>query len=302
MVEMLLVVSIIGILVGMTFPAISMARERAKYMRAIAFNAQINRDPDALINYNFEAPDYTVKYKGRYRAALYNGAAGCVANGYNPTDYSGILMNMSYVNPNTNPVQSSPEWVSGGGRWKFKNALLFNGTTDYVFIPGTYNTNFDPSKDDFSVAMWVKFNVFSGDQYLFGKSRALTGNNSQYNVNIRANRRIRTCFGGKNKAWTSPLPEVRMWYHVAVVNRAGKAVECYLNGKLMGPTAVSVPSNKMIQAFMNIGAYSNNGKNPFEASAGMRNYFNGFMDEFVMYNRALSAKEIEGHYKMGTPY
>jgi prepilin-type N-terminal cleavage/methylation domain-containing protein len=71
-VEMMVVIAIVGILLGMMVPALGKARARAKYVRWLAFNAQSNRDPDTIINYNFEAMDFQAKINGTYYPVLYS--------------------------------------------------------------------------------------------------------------------------------------------------------------------------------------------------------------------------------------
>jgi len=104
LIEMIVVLSIIGILMGMVVPAMHKAKKRAQYTRWLAFNAVLNRDPDTVINYNFQHQGFKVKYNNGLCEALPNGAIGCMAEGFEPSKYDGIFVN-------------GPEWVRNGGRW-----------------------------------------------------------------------------------------------------------------------------------------------------------------------------------------
>lgn len=296
MIEMFIVISIIGVLLGMMMPALMKAKARAKYVRWLAFNAQNNRDPDTVVNYNFEAIDFQTKINGVYTPTLYNGAQSCNIPGYDSASYNGILSTTA-ANPRTAAL-NLPQWVQGGGRWlHLKNALAFNGSNSYVNVPGIKCLNFDPSSQDFTILMWVKFNTVRRVQSLFGKNNTLTGN-SQYGLYL--NTSLRSRVGNSSLTRTSPAILPSVWYNIALVNKAKVGVRMYVNGTLMtGGTTPALPVKYLAEQDLVLGA-SNNG-----VTAGgvprFSSWFSGFMDEFIIFNRALSDKEILGQYKMGMP-
>jgi len=296
LVEMFIVISIIGVLIGMMMPAFAKAQIRAKYVRWLAFNAQNNRDPDAVINYNFEAVDFQTKVNGVYTPTLYNGALGCNAPGYDSASYNGIL-STTVANPRTAAL-NLPQWVPGGGRWlNLKNALSFNGGNSYVDIPGMKCIDFDPSTQDFTILMWVNFNAVRTVQCLFGKNNTLTGN-SQYDLYLNGSLRSRV--GNSSLTETIPAIQPSTWYNIALVNKAKVGVKMYVNGTLMtGGATPALPLKYLATQDLVLGA-SNNGINA-RGVARFSNWFSGFMDEFVLYNKALSDIEIMGHYRMGMP-
>ena len=295
-VEMLIVVSIIGILMGVLMPAIAKARVRAKYTRWLAFNAQNNRDPDTIINYNFEAMDFQAKIDGVYYPVLYNGAIACKAPEYDPAAYNGVLSTTATTAAAQKIPANYPQWVRGGGRWAgMKNALQFNGTNNFVDIPGTACLNFDPSQNDFTILLWVNFNS-TGTRCLWGKNNNLTVN-SQYDMYLSGTS-ITSRVGNTTLQRTVPAAGLGTWYNIALVNKAKSEVKMYVNGILMsgGTAAPALPSNYLVEKNLLIGC-SRSGA----AGAGKANFFAGRMDEFVMFGRALSDKEIMEHYKVGMP-
>ena len=296
LVEMFIVISIIGVLIGMMMPAYAKAQKRAKYVRWLASNAQNNRDPDTVINYNFEAIDFQTKIDGIYTPTLYNGALACNMPGYDSASYNGIL-STTVTNPRTAAL-NLPQWVQGGGRWlHLKNSLSFNGSNSYVTVPGTKCVSFDPSVQDFTVLMWVNFNTARTVQCLFGKNNTLTGN-SQYDLYLNASLRSRV--GNSNLTRTIPAILPSTWYNIVLVNKAKVGVKMYVNGTLMtGGNTPALPISYQATQDLVLGA-SNNGVNA-KGTPRFSNWFSGFMDEFLIYNKALSDKEIMGHYKMGMP-
>ena len=92
-------------------------------------------------------------------------------------------------------------------------------------------------------------------------------------------------------AASSTAPSTNSWYHVAGTYD-GTQVSIYVNGKLEGSTAVTGA----------IGASSNDlniGSDPSNLQDTGR-YWNGMIDEVEIFNRALSATEIQAIYSAGT--
>jgi prepilin-type N-terminal cleavage/methylation domain-containing protein len=286
LIEMLMVVMVIGILFGMLMPALGKAKVRAKYTRWLGYNSMVSRDPDVIINYNFETMDYKSKVKGVFYPAVFNNAAGCTAAGFDSTHYAGIL----------SPAGSGPTWLRGGGRWlKLKNALLFDGVNDYVEVLGTKLTNFNPSQQDFTIIIWAN-PAIRANQTLCSKTISAT-TNSQYNLYM-ATTGVRARVGNVNIQRTTPPVQVSRWHCIALVSSVKGGMKLFMNGKLMtGGTATNVfPGNYVNNLTLLLGAAHNGNATNFVYR------FRGRMDEFVMYNRALSDKEIFGYYQMGNPY
>ena len=70
LIEMIVVLSIIGVLAGLGVPSLVKAKERARYVRWLSFNNHMNSDPSTVINYNFENTDFKTTYQGVSLPAL----------------------------------------------------------------------------------------------------------------------------------------------------------------------------------------------------------------------------------------
>ncbi len=279
LIELMVVISIMGVLAGLGVPSYLKAKERARYVRWFSFNNQWNSDPSTVINYNFENTDFKTNYNGVSLPALYNSATICDAKNFVQNDYHGILLN-------------GPEWKKGG-RWKTKSCLQFNGRSSFVFVPGTSSIDFDIAKDDFTIETWINLDNLNGSQTFFAKCEWYAI--SQYDAYLTSNR-FEVDVGKGTAAWLSPRPAAGKWFNFVLTSEAGK-FQLYVNGQAMtnkssdgtNPSSVDKTSYPFI-----LGAASITGNT--------RNYFfQGRMDELTVFKRALSPSEIKSFYEMGNP-
>jgi hypothetical protein len=276
--ELILVLSMMGVLAGLGVPSMVKAKEKARYIRWLSYNNQWNSDPATVINYNFENTDFKTNYMGTSFPALYNSTTACDAKGFIQNDYHGIFIN-------------GPEWKRSG-RWN-KNCLQFNGRNSYVAIPGSSSINFDPAKDDFTIETWINLDNLNGSQTFFSKCEWLKV--AQYDAYLTS-KRFEVDVGKGTAAWLSPKPEANKWVNLVLTSEAGN-FQLYLNGQAMTnkSTAGTNPSDveKTSYPFI-LGAASITGNR--------RNYFfQGRMDELTVFRRVLTPGEIKGFYEMGQP-
>jgi hypothetical protein len=169
------------------------------------------------------------------------------------------------------------QWVSG----KRGNAIALDGVNDYVALPaGVVN-----ELADFTIAAWVYweggrnwtriFDFGSGTtHYMFLTPQAANGG-IRFAMNL-------TNGWGDQALTSSPLPS-RQWVHVAVT-LSGRTGTLYVNG-----SAVSTNTQMTHAPFrMRTATQSWIGRSQYPADP----YFNGKIDDFRIYNGALSAAEV----------
>ena len=155
-------------------------------------------------------------------------------------------------------------------------ALSFDGTDDFVAIERS--SVFDlPS---FSISAWI---VPHSTQYFGVVVAKWWDYHNEHNYCLgwdRTSFRICTYING---SWAGPACELLLneWHHV-VGTYDGAAVKLYLNGDLIGTTAIT-GAPLIGQGVVGIGAQL----------PEIKRFFHGIIDDVRIYNRALSAEEIQ---------
>ncbi len=153
----------------------------------------------------------------------------------------------------------------------FYNAMLFSGTSSYVAASST-------GAAVFSISAWVKPNGTQTD----GAGVLSDSDGSDINYRLAWNGGTTTLFGGiySGAAWhntpNSPALSTSSWSHV-VFTFDGTSLTLFVNATRIGSTTWSgTPGHG---STLYLGRYSNI-------------YYDGYLDEVRIYNRALSASEV----------
>ncbi|MBU6389917.1 hypothetical protein KGQ31_00010 [Patescibacteria group bacterium] len=211
-------------------------------------------------------------------------------------DISGNGNNGQMINMSTT---TSP--VAG----KVGQALAFNGTNQYV--NNGYFTNID-NQNALTISAWIKVKSFSDYEAIFSKYASSA--TLRYEVTLAGAGLYGVGTNNKNILWsigngsgssygytTSNLLSANSWFHIVTVyNGSGSTdsdkAKIYINGvqQTVAFSGTAIPS-----AGPNIGNVN--------ATIGERNngsiYWNGSIDDLRVYNRALSAGEVQQLYNMG---
>jgi len=207
------------------------------------------------------------------------------------TTSSGLVAAYSFnEGAGTTVTDSSGNGVSGtlqGASWttagKYGNALSFNGTNSFVDLG---NPSALQLTESMTVEAWVKAAAEPSDD---GQIVAKANESGGWQLKTSPDTGGRT-FGAKisgsssAQKYSNTVPALNTWYHVAsVYNASTRSLDVYVNGVLdSGTLRGTVPTTQILQNVnVNIG----------RRTGGY--YFNGIIDEVRIYNRALSATEIQ---------
>jgi hypothetical protein len=154
-------------------------------------------------------------------------------------------------------------------------AFSFDGVDGYVDVPALTTLNFPAA---FTIGGWVKANSLPGD------IAVLAGMPGSYQMDIRNNGVVTFGNSGLMVDSDSALG-TGDFYHVAATFESG-SVNIYINGVLdkTGTTTTYSGEERSFQ----IGGFGAHGS-----------YFNGLIDDLVVYNRALIPSEISAVYEAG---
>jgi hypothetical protein len=182
---------------------------------------------------------------------------------------------------NTGRIQGPATWVGG----RFGNAFLFDGATNYIDLGRP------PSLLGTGSMTWSAWVFITGNPPDDGQIVALSTDNLGWQFKTSPDTGPRTfavAVGldglSLTQRYSVTVPVLNTWYHVAgIYNADAQTLDIYVNGTLdNGVLRGAVPN---VQAFP-----------PVNVTIGKRDggyYFNGVIDNLRIYNRALSAPEIQ---------
>jgi len=187
-------------------------------------------------------------------------------------------------NGNAGTLLNGTSWTTG----KMGNALLFDGVNDYVVVPNSASLNI--SGKGITLSFWINItNSNNGSDYvIIGKpwiAKSMTYPYYQYAVEFDNNggKALDFMFTDPSGTFIGPFsmtPSLGVWTYVAFTYN-GTVVKGYLDGV----EKLSVAATQSIQA------RGNNLLIGVDGAFGQA--FKGKLDEVRLYNRALTATEIQ---------
>jgi hypothetical protein len=236
------------------------------------------------------------------REALSTALEGNAITTVCPQTYpTGILVNYRY-NGNANDELGVNNGQFNGGAATFVNdrsgnagrAYSLNGTTDYMSTSNSYS-----SPSTFTISCWFKTTTTDGGKLIsFGDVQA--GSSSAHDRHIYMVPNGRIYFGVYPNAVRTINSTTSFndgnWHHVVgILSSSGMFL--YIDGTLLASNA-SVTTAQSYTGYWRVGYdRMDNSWTDWPAGARTQAYFNGAIDDVLIYNRALSAAEVANLYQ-----
>lgn len=184
---------------------------------------------------------------------------------------------------------------------KIGQDLRFDGVDDYINL-GTGTLGIPAGSTAMSISAWVKVSAYQSYGAIVGKGRADAPYGGwQLNTNGDSGGSKFDFALNISGVWSSSIINgapgqnyaTGKWYHV-VGTYDGTTIKVYVNAVV--DSSVAVPGT-IQYAVGDSAANVLLGRNP--GFSGANNHFNGIIDDVRIYNRALTAREIQSLYKAG---
>ena len=202
---------------------------------------------------------------------------------FDGADVAGNSINDKSVS-GVNGTKSGPSVTIG----KIGQAMNFHGGSDSMTIPNSTLDDFGTGP--MTVSLWVKFT--SADSLSLIDNKTVGTNNPGFNIETTGGQPFFRLANGSAQDNTGVAPAINngKWHQIVGI-RNGARASIYIDG-LYNSSAVTDVSSWNISSTQSIivGAWA--------AGSGHQNFI-GSMDDIRIYNRALSASEIQELYKSG---
>lgn len=233
-------------------------------------------------DYNRSAPLAQYKFNECTGSTIYNSALN--ANGTAAGLHGSITLSGNVAGTCTSATTTDAWYLGATG--KYSSALGIDGN-DYATITDTANYAFSATTQDFATFAWIKRAATGTNHFIVSKEDAA---NDGWNMQITSGNLVSCAVN--DKVFTSSSTIDTNWHHVGcVVNRAGNG-QVYIDGKPNG-TAVAISSTAMAitSSATTIGArnYTPTGT-----------YFNGLIDDLLIYNYAPTATQVKMIYNQNS--
>jgi hypothetical protein len=173
-------------------------------------------------------------------------------------------------------MDPASDWVVSGG----KGALDFDGVNDYVSFPAPASLQVGPTGFPGTWSIWVYRRASGGAAYFC--------ENGFYAFNFSTTTATIGVWGFDRTLTGLSLDR---WQHIALTFNGTNTIAAYLDGSLQGTTTGTSVANFSTMFNFTIGG------RPATAS-----YLNGLVDDFTIFNAALTANEVREIYRLGRGY
>ena len=168
------------------------------------------------------------------------------------------------------------DWVVSGG----KVALDLDGSNDYVSFPAPALLQVGPTGSPGTWSVWVYRRASGGAAYFC--------ENGFYCFSFSTTTATIGVWGFDRTLTGLSLDR---WQHIALTFNGSNTIAAYLDGSLQGTTTGTSAANFSTMFNFTIGA-----------RLSTASYLNGLVDDFCMFNAALTANEVREIYRLGRGY
>jgi len=215
--------------------------------------------------------------------------AGASVRGYWALDDgSGTTATDSSGNGHHGTLVNGPVWTTG----RVDAGLLFDGNNDYVDVPYQALNGLT----DVSSAFWLK-STDTGSQAVFSGVNAGFDNEYLVFFNDPTTLWLYAQFAGNIASWTVPTVADGQWRHYAIAaDSTSDTAELYLDGASQGTRAltIDVPFDIDPGGFV-LGQEQDSVGGGFDPTQAL----NGTLDELYIFDRVLSAQDVQTLYTVG---
>ena len=184
-------------------------------------------------------------------------------------------------------------------------AARFDGVDDWVKLPNRKNLNTGGPYNRRTVELWFRADTTNGRQVLFEEG----GPSKGLNIYLAGDKLYGGAWNESDQDTTTPWPrafvsvggiEPNTTYHVAIVfNEGTDKFRLYLNGVLVD-TDIGIGNIFAHSSRSAVGGVAQKTRFHDGASDPAGYYFDGKIDEVVIYNKALSTASILQRYLVGS--
>jgi prepilin-type N-terminal cleavage/methylation domain-containing protein len=250
--------------------------EVTSVMESSKYRSQLNANPPVGLYPGIEAAGTNLALSGLWNptglVGYWNFEEG---SGSSTIDQSGNGNTGSWSGT---PAGNNSTYYTGGKVGSY--AGDFNGSNDYVTASGSSMNNWGPTGQ--SVSVWFKMNAAMG-QFTRLIEKAT---NTEWAIFVTAGTNsltVQTVSGGNILFVTPSGYYDGNWHFLVMTYSSGAVVTLYIDGLKTNQAISTIPSTQT--GILNIGRFGGGGYN-----------WNGLIDDVRIYNRALSAAEVQALY------
>jgi hypothetical protein len=175
---------------------------------------------------------------------------------------------------------------AGWGAGRYGGAVALDGVDDYVMVPSP-----GLPTGDFTMEAWIFLDQVASFQTIMESLDGLGGPELEFNIVTGG--RLEVWSNGAKRLTTSSSMPVGAWTHVALT-RSGSTLRAYINASAASQTGTDGTTLSFASCPLLIGVDADSG-----CTASLNGFLKGRVDNVRIYNRALSASEIQTNMNSG---